>query len=64
MFDNLWVEKYRPATLDDLILSEENAGIIAKYGNDQEIPNLLFCGSPGTGKTTLAKIIVNSILEC
>jgi len=64
MFDNLWVEKYRPATLDDLILSEENTGIIAKYGKDQEIPNLLFCGSPGTGKTTLAKIIVNSILEC
>ena len=64
MFDNLWVEKYRPSTLDDLILSKDNRGIVNKYHKDQEIPNLSFYGSPGTGKTTLAKIIVNSILEC
>ena len=64
MFDNLWVEKYRPTKLDDIIMSDENRSIIKKYEADKEIPNLLFCGNPGTGKTTLAKVIVNSILEC
>ncbi|MAF36935.1 hypothetical protein CL622_07495 [archaeon] len=64
MFDNLWVEKYRPTKLDDIIMSSDNRSIIKKYETDREIPNLLFCGNPGTGKTTLAKVIVNSILEC
>ena len=64
MFDNLWVEKYRPHKLDDLILSSENELIVKKFVNIKEIPNLLFVGSPGVGKTTLAKIIVNDILQC
>lgn len=64
MFDNLWVEKYRPGTLDDIILSDENRSIVEKYKADGEIPNLLFCGNPGTGKTTLAKVLVNDVLNC
>ena len=64
MFNNLWVEKYRPQHLDDVILSAENRQIVERYKRDQEIPNLLFCGNPGTGKTTLAKVIVNDILGC
>jgi replication factor C small subunit len=64
MFDNLWVEKYRPAKLDDIILSDENRTIVQQYESNGEIPNLLFCGNPGTGKTSLAKVIVNNILEC
>ena len=64
MFDNLWVEKYRPKTVDDIILTDENLAIINKFVGDNEIPNLMFAGPPGTGKTTLAKIIVNSILQC
>ena len=64
MFDKLWVEKYRPQNVDDIILTEENLSIINKFTNDKEIPNLMFAGPPGTGKTTLAKIIVNSILQC
>lgn len=64
MFDNLWVEKYRPSVLDDLVLSDSNKTIIKRYVDDLEIPNLLLSGSPGIGKTTLAKIIVKSILNC
>jgi DNA polymerase III delta prime subunit len=63
-FNNLWVEKYRPKTLSDFIISENNKTIIESFKNKQEIPNLLFVGTPGIGKTTLAKIIVNELLEC
>jgi DNA polymerase III delta prime subunit len=61
-FDKIWVEKYRPVTLDDLILDESSLRVVNQFKD--EIPNLLFVGSPGTGKTTLARIIVNDILGC
>lgn len=64
MFNNLWVEKYRPAALDDLILTDNNRDIINNFVSKEEIPNLLLVGSPGVGKTTLAKIIVKSALNC
>jgi DNA polymerase III delta prime subunit len=59
--DKLWVEKYRPSNLNDLVLTDENRDIINKFIKNQEIPNLLFYGNAGTGKTTLAKILVNEI---
>ena len=63
-FNNLWVEKYRPKTLDDFVVSEKNKSFIESFKVKKEIPNLLFIGTPGLGKTTLAKIIVNEILDC
>jgi len=63
-FKHLWVEKYRPKTIDEFIISDINKKIIESFSKNKEIPNLLFLGTPGLGKTTLAKIIVNSILEC
>jgi len=63
-FNNLWVEKYRPASLDDFIITPENKNIILSFKTKKEIPNLLFVGTPGLGKTSLAKIIVNNLLEC
>lgn len=61
-FDKIWVEKYRPTKLDDLILDDKSLKVVSQFKD--EIPNLLFVGSPGTGKTTLARIIVNDILGC
>lgn len=63
-FDSLWIEKYRPAVLDDLVLTDDNRDIINKFVEDKDVPQLLFIGSAGIGKTSLAKIITNSILEC
>jgi replication factor C small subunit len=61
-YETLWVERYRPKTLKDIILTEENREHFNTIGEDT--PNILFHGSPGTGKSTLAKIIVIDILKC
>ncbi|NBX91603.1 MAG: AAA family ATPase [Proteobacteria bacterium] len=61
-YDSLWVEKYRPKTLKDLILNDENRTFFSSL-ND-EIPHIMLWGNAGTGKTTLAKLIVNDILKC
>ena len=60
MKDKLWVEKYRPDTLDGYVFVDENqqAQVIG-WLKDGIPPHLLFSGHAGTGKTTLAKIMIN-----
>ena len=64
MFQNLLVEKYRPKVLSDIVLTEDERKYFESLKSKEEIPNLLFAGNPGTGKTTLSKIIATDILDC
>ena len=58
----LWVEKYRPATLDGYVFRDEHQKAqVVSWIKEQSIPHLLFSGSAGIGKTTLAKILLNEL---
>ena len=59
--NSLWVEKYRPRKLEDYVGNEHLKEKVADYLQTGDVPHLLFFGKAGTGKTTLAKLIVNSI---
>jgi replication factor C small subunit len=58
---SLWVEKYRPQTLAEYVGNETVKETIQQYLDNNDIPHLLLHGKAGTGKTTLAKLIVNTI---
>lgn len=60
--EKLWVEKYRPTTIDDVILPKKLKKTFKSFIKEGDIPNLvLFSSSGGTGKTTTAKAICNDL---
>ena len=58
----LWVEQYRPKTLDGYVFVDESQREqVASWIREKTIPHLLLSGSPGTGKTTMAKMLINEL---
>ena len=57
----LWVEKYRPTTVDACILPNSLKESFSEFVNNKHIPNLILSGGPGVGKTTVAKAMVEEI---
>ena len=60
---SLWVEKYRPSSLENYIGNDHLKSKVSVYLESGDIPHLLLFGRAGTGKTTLAKLLINNI-EC
>ena len=59
---DLWVEKYRPSKVDEYVFKDQNQrSQVQNWIDDGGIPHLLFSGSPGTGKTTLAKVLISEL---
>ncbi len=61
MSDFIWVEKYRPQTIEDCILPENIKKTFTEFLNKGEIPNMLLAGPPGVGKTTVAKALCKEL---
>ena len=58
----LWVEAYRPKTIEDYVFKDQaQKRQVQTWIKDQSIPHLLFSGSAGIGKTTLAKVLLNEL---
>jgi len=57
----IWVEKYRPKTINDCILPEGIKNMFLQFLNKGEIPNMLLSGPPGIGKTTVAKALCQQL---
>ena len=59
--DFLWVEQYRPKTIDDCILPDSLKSLFSAFVKKGEISNMLFSGTAGIGKTTVAKALCNQM---
>lgn len=57
----LWVEKYRPQTIDECVLPQSLKNTFKEFIASGELPNFLFCGGAGVGKTTVAKALCNEV---
>lgn len=59
--DAIWVEKYRPTTLDDLIGQDEIVSLLTEFAGDAEMPNILLAGRQGIGKTAMTVALAREI---
>mmetsp|Transcript_44364 Transcript_44364/g.53611 ORF Transcript_44364/g.53611 Transcript_44364/m.53611 type:complete len:349 (-) Transcript_44364:84-1130(-) len=61
-YDVPWVEKYRPRSLDEVVGNEDTVTRLRAVGEDGNMPNLILCGPPGTGKTTSVHALARQLL--
>lgn len=57
----LWVERYRPRSIDDCILPEDQRAVFQQFLDKNEVPNMLLCGGAGMGKTTVARAVCEQL---
>ena len=62
LISTLWTEKYRPKRLNEYVFSDSHQQLILQnWASSKEVPHILFSGSPGTGKTSCAQLLVNEL---
>lgn len=59
--NTVWTEKWRPKKIEDCVLSRQNKKLFRALIENKDVPNMLFVGSPGVGKTTVAKALAAEI---
>ena len=57
----IWVEKYRPKTIEECVLPDSLRDTFKEFVASGQLPNFLFCGTAGVGKTTVAKALCNEV---
>jgi replication factor C small subunit len=61
MIEEVWVEKYRPKTIDEIVGQEKITARLSTYVEARNLPNMLFSGAPGVGKTTAALALAQEL---